>query len=52
MKEKEMDQVAEWIIDVLAHVGDDAHLEKINHAVADFASRFPLFAYQSNFSNN
>lgn len=45
MKEKEMDQVAEWIIDVLAHVNNDSHLEKINKAVAEFASRFPLFAY-------
>ena len=45
MKEKEMDQVAEWIIDVLAHVNDDSHLEKINKAVAEFASRYPLFAY-------
>ncbi len=45
MKEAEMDQVAEWIIDVLKNINNESQLEKINHAVAQFAQRFPLFAY-------
>ena len=45
MKEAEMDQIAEWIIDVLKNINNESQLEKINHAVADFAARYPLFAY-------
>ena len=45
MKEAEMQQVAQWIVDVLGHVGNDAYLHKVSADVQTFARRFPLFAW-------
>ncbi len=45
MKEAEMEKVAEWIIDVLAHYQDERYLHAICRDVKQFAEQFPLFAW-------
>lgn len=45
MKEAEMEQVAEWIVDALRNTGNDAHLAAISRDVEKFARQFPLFAW-------
>lgn len=45
MREAEMHKVAEWIVDALAHIGDDARLAAIRRDVEAFATQFPLFAW-------
>jgi len=45
MKEKDMQDIAAWIIDTLKHYEDNAYLEKINVEVCKFAKQFPLFAW-------
>ena len=45
MKEKEMQLVAEWIVDALQNVGNDQRLAAINADVQKFARQFPLFAW-------
>lgn len=45
MKEAEMEQVAGWIVDALAHHENDARLATIRADVEQFASKFPLFAW-------
>lgn len=41
MKETEMIQIADWIRDTLAHVGDDAALDNIAGKVREMAAGFP-----------
>ncbi len=45
MKEKDMETVAGWIVDVLGHSTDDAYLAAVSRDVETFATRFPLFAW-------
>lgn len=45
MKEADMEKVAEWIVDVLAHHDDENRLAAIRRDVEAFAEQFPLFAW-------
>jgi len=45
MKEADMEKVGEWIVDVLAHTGDEGRLSSIRREVEKFAQEFPLFAW-------
>lgn len=45
MKENDMEQVAQWIVDALQHTGNEPYLNAIREAVEAFARRFPLFAW-------
>lgn len=45
MKEKDMERVAGWIVDVLAHHDDARRLAAIRSDVEAFAEQFPLFAW-------
>jgi glycine hydroxymethyltransferase len=43
MREPEMEKIAGWIADVLAHLGDRAVEQRVRAEVAAFASLFPLY---------
>lgn len=45
MKEKDMEKVAGWILDVLAKPTNESHLADISKQVERFATQFPLFAW-------
>ena len=45
MREAEMQQVAEWIVDILQHHDDAAYLRKVSQDIEVFARQFPLFAW-------
>ena len=45
MKEAEMEKVAGWIVDVLAHYQDERYLDAVCRDVKWFAEQFPLFAW-------
>jgi glycine hydroxymethyltransferase len=44
MREPEMEKIAGWIADVLAHLGDAAVEQRVRAQVAEFAAQFPLYA--------
>ncbi|MDD2308982.1 MAG: serine hydroxymethyltransferase [Desulfuromonadaceae bacterium] len=46
LKEAEMDQVAGYIADALAHIGDDRELEAIKDQVNNLMKKFPLYAHR------
>jgi len=46
MREPEMEKIAGWIADVLAHLGDAATEQRVRKEVAQFASQFPLYAHR------
>lgn len=41
--ESDMDQVAEFIVDVLRNLEDDGHIKKIRRKVESFCQKFPLY---------
>jgi glycine hydroxymethyltransferase len=43
LKEKDMDQVAEFIVEALRHGEEDGHLNKIRQRVEEFTQAFPLY---------
>jgi glycine hydroxymethyltransferase len=43
MREREMDQIAAWISDVLAHMGDASIEQRVRKEVAALAAQFPLY---------
>ena len=45
MREPEMLEVANWIVNALEHRDDPSHLAKIRAEVAALAERFPLYEY-------
>lgn len=45
MKEKDMEKVAGWIVDVLANTTNESRLAEIRGEVESFACNFPLFAW-------
>ncbi len=45
MKEKEMEVVGGFIVETLKNINSESKLDQINKAVADFAEKYPLFAY-------
>jgi glycine hydroxymethyltransferase len=44
MREPEMEKIAGWIAEVLAHLGDREVEQRVRAEVAAFASQFPLYA--------
>ncbi len=45
MKEKEMEKVGAWIVDVLSNTSNETRLAEIRRDVEAFAQQFPLFAW-------
>lgn len=43
MREIEMEQIGEWISDVLSHVGDAATEQRVRQQVREIAARFPVY---------
>jgi glycine hydroxymethyltransferase len=43
MREAEMEQIGEWIGEILSHLGDVETEQRVRKQVADFASRFPIY---------
>jgi glycine hydroxymethyltransferase len=43
MREPEMEKIAAWIAEILAHLGDEAVERRIRGEVATLASQFPLY---------
>jgi glycine hydroxymethyltransferase len=43
MREAEMARIAQWISEVLTHLGDGAREQRIRAEVAEFATQFPLY---------
>ena len=43
-REAEMEQVANWVADVLEHLGDASVEQRVRKQVAELASRFPIYA--------
>jgi glycine hydroxymethyltransferase len=43
MREVEMEQIGEWIGEILSHLGDAETEQRVRKQVADFASRFPIY---------
>jgi glycine hydroxymethyltransferase len=46
MKEAEMRQIAQWIVEALDKRGEDAALDQIRGQVAELANQFPLYAWR------
>src|SRR5437763_1135464 len=46
MKEQDMQQIANWIVQALRHHTDDTVLARIRGEVAEFANQFPLYAWR------
>ncbi len=46
LKEPEMERVAGWIAQALAHMDNDAVLEEIRAQVRELCTRFPLYAHR------
>jgi glycine hydroxymethyltransferase len=43
MREPEMERIAAWICDVLAHVGDGSTEERVRAEVGRLTAEFPLY---------
>jgi glycine hydroxymethyltransferase len=43
MREAEMDQIAEWISEVLTHLNDAATEQRVRKEVLALTGRFPLY---------
>ncbi len=43
MKEPEMQQIGNWVAEILSHVGDSAVEQKVRQQVAQLAARFPIY---------
>src|ERR1700737_1267381 len=48
MREPEMEQVGDWVADVLEHIGDSAVEQRVRKQVAELAGRFPIYAARMN----
>ena len=44
LREPEMEQVGNWVAEVLEHVGDAAIEQRVRKQVAELAARFPIYA--------
>ena len=43
MKEPEMQQIGNWVAEILSHIGDAAVEQKVRKQVAEMAARFPIY---------
>ena len=48
MREKEMEEIGEWISDVLSHVGQAATEQRVRQQVREIAARFPVYLTRAN----
>jgi glycine hydroxymethyltransferase len=44
LREPEMEQVGNWVADVLEHIADSAVEQRVRKQVAELAARFPIYA--------
>jgi glycine hydroxymethyltransferase len=44
LREPEMEQVGDWVADVLEHIGDATVEQRVRKQVAELAARFPIYA--------
>jgi glycine hydroxymethyltransferase len=51
MREPEMEQIAGWIADVLANLGNAAVEQRVRKQVADLAGRFPVYTARMHAGN-
>jgi glycine hydroxymethyltransferase len=43
MREAEMEPIAQWIAEILEHLGDAGREQRVRAEVAEFTARFPLY---------
>jgi glycine hydroxymethyltransferase len=48
LREPEMQQVGDWVADVLEHMGDSTAEQRVRKQVAELAGRFPIYAGRMN----
>jgi glycine hydroxymethyltransferase len=48
LREPEMQQVGDWVADVLEHMGDSTVEQRVRKQVAELAGRFPIYAARMN----
>jgi glycine hydroxymethyltransferase len=48
LREPEMQQVGDWVADVLEHMGDSTVEQRVRKLVAELAGRFPIYAARTN----
>jgi glycine hydroxymethyltransferase len=48
LREAEMQQVGDWVADVLEHMGDATVEQRVRKQVAELAGRFPIYATRMN----
>jgi glycine hydroxymethyltransferase len=48
LREPEMQQVGDWVADVLEHMGDSTVEQRVRKQVAELAGRFPIYAARTN----
>src|ERR1700732_1440757 len=49
LREPEMQEVGDWVADVLEHIGDATVEQRVRKQVAELAGRFPVYAARMNF---
>jgi glycine hydroxymethyltransferase len=48
LREPEMQQVGDWVVDVLDHMGDSTVEQRVRKEVTELAGRFPIYAARMN----
>jgi glycine hydroxymethyltransferase len=48
LREPEMQEVGDWVADVLEHIGDSTVEQRVRKQVAELAGRFPIYAARMN----
>jgi glycine hydroxymethyltransferase len=48
LREPEMQEVGDWVADVLEHIGDATVEQRVRNQVAELAGRFPVYAARMN----
>jgi glycine hydroxymethyltransferase len=48
LREPEMQEVGDWVADVLEHMGDSTVEQRVRKQVAELAGRFPIYAARMN----
>jgi glycine hydroxymethyltransferase len=48
LREPEMQEVGDWVVDVLEHMGDSNVEQRVRKQVAELAGRFPIYAARMN----
>jgi glycine hydroxymethyltransferase len=48
LREPEMQEVGDWVADILEHIGDSTVEQRVRKQVAELAGRFPIYAARMN----